>query len=187
MFRTKQTQAGFSLIELLVAVALFTVVMTVAVGTLLTIIDANRKAQALASVINNLNFSMDSMSRTIRTGESYYCANDVSTMPEGTSDCASGASGITLINDRGDRVGYRFTSGTIERRIITSTDDSGWLSLTAPELVIDDMRFYATGTTLADAFQPMVTISVRGTVAAGSEVESTFNIQTTATQRLLDE
>jgi len=57
---------GFTLIEMLVAVSLFVFVMLIGVGVLLSIIDANRKARALSSVMNNLNFALESMSRNIR-------------------------------------------------------------------------------------------------------------------------
>src|SRR3989338_987870 len=64
---------GFTLIEMLVSVAIFSVVMLIALGSLLAMSESDRKAQTLKSVINNLNFSLDSMSRTIRTGTMYHC------------------------------------------------------------------------------------------------------------------
>ena len=64
---------GFSLIEMIVAVALFAVVMLVAVGALLALVDANRKARALESVMNNLNITLDSMVRAMRMGSAFNC------------------------------------------------------------------------------------------------------------------
>ena len=60
--------AGFTLIEVLVSLALFVSVMTVAGGAILSIIDANRKAQATNTAIDNLNFVLDNMTRNLRTG-----------------------------------------------------------------------------------------------------------------------
>ena len=47
----QKKQAGFTLIEIIVSVAIFTVVMTVTMGALLTLNDSSRKAQALRTVI----------------------------------------------------------------------------------------------------------------------------------------
>ena len=48
---------GFTLVEVLVATAIITVVMLVAIGSVLTIQDANRKAQAVRAIIDNLKIS----------------------------------------------------------------------------------------------------------------------------------
>src|SRR3989344_5459228 len=66
---------GFTLIEMIVSVALFAVVMVVAVGALLSLTGANKKAQALQSVMNNLNISVDNIVRSIRMGSTYTCAS----------------------------------------------------------------------------------------------------------------
>lgn len=181
---------GFSLIEMLVSVALFTVVMTASIGTLLALIDANQKAQGLKSVINNLNFGLDSMARTIRTGKVYNCMNGASipsTLPLTTADCPGGATGLVLTDDHNNRLAYYYDGATkqVYRRDINS--GSTWIALTAPEVEIEDMLFYTTGTTLGDTAQPTVTISIRGHAGAKVSTASLFNIQTTVTQRVLDQ
>ena len=178
------TRGGFSLIELIVSVALFAVVMTASVGTLLALVSANQKAQSLKSVINNLHFALDSMARTIRTGQLYFCADSVSeTVPSGTADCALGGRTLTLTDDHGVRLAYRYEEGRIERRV----GSEGFAGLTAPEVVIDDMQFYVTGSTVGDTVQPTVTISIRGHAGAKPTTDSSFNVQTTVTQRVLDQ
>ncbi len=52
------SQRGFTLIEMIVAVAVFSIVMVVGAGALLSIVDANRRGQAQQTVINNLNFAI---------------------------------------------------------------------------------------------------------------------------------
>lgn len=64
---------GFSLIELLVSMTIFITVMTIASGALLTLIDANQKAQNQKLVMSNLAFVLQSMTREIRTGTDWYC------------------------------------------------------------------------------------------------------------------
>lgn len=70
----KNTQIGFSLVEMIVSLALFSIVVTVAVGALLSLIATNQQLQAEQSVMTNLSFALDSMTREIRTGTHYYCA-----------------------------------------------------------------------------------------------------------------
>src|SRR3989338_9484397 len=92
---SKSGKGGFTLIEMIVSIALFAVVMTVAVGALLSLTGANKKAQALQSVMNNLNISVDSMVRNIRMGRDYECVGGTSTGTDtDTADCPSGRTEI---------------------------------------------------------------------------------------------
>lgn len=64
---------GFTLVEMLIAVALFSIVMLISTATIFSIIGGNRKAQAINAVSNNLNFAIESMVRDIKTGYGYTC------------------------------------------------------------------------------------------------------------------
>ncbi len=64
---------GFTLIEALVALGIFSVVIVAASGVILSIISSNKKNQAISSVVNNLNYSIESMVRDIKTGYKYQC------------------------------------------------------------------------------------------------------------------
>lgn len=68
-----QKERGFTLIEMIVSLGVFSIVITIAVGALLVIISTNKQLQAEQSVMSNLAFAMDSMTREMRTGYSYYC------------------------------------------------------------------------------------------------------------------
>lgn len=67
---------GFTLIETLVSLTLFTIVVVIAGGTVVSVIDINKRNQAISSVVNNLNYSIDSMVRDIKTGYLYKCDYD---------------------------------------------------------------------------------------------------------------
>ena len=71
-----KTNRGFTLVELIVSLGIFTAVMFIATGALLSIINVNKKAQAQQSAINNINFALENMARNIRTGSSYVCSSD---------------------------------------------------------------------------------------------------------------
>jgi prepilin-type N-terminal cleavage/methylation domain-containing protein len=68
---------GFTLVETLVSLAIFSFVMVIAGGITLSIISSNRQNQAINNVVNNLNYSIESMVRDIKTGYSYKCNYNV--------------------------------------------------------------------------------------------------------------
>jgi prepilin-type N-terminal cleavage/methylation domain-containing protein len=62
---------GFSLIEILISLAIFALVVTAGAAAILSSISANQKAQSLNSVITNVNLALESMAREIRLGSNY--------------------------------------------------------------------------------------------------------------------
>src|SRR3989344_2636018 len=197
----KTSEAGFTLVEMIIAVALFAVVMLIAIGALLSIIDANRKAQALQSVINNLNVALDGMVRTIREGSNYRCGSSSPSNP----DCVtSGGTSFYLESHGGSSANpnddWLYWFAEDERgvgRIYKSEDGTlaNGIPITAPEVTIENMTFYVIGARrdtngdgVTDEFrQPKVMIVIKGTAGAiRSAVTTTFQIQATAVQRVLD-
>jgi prepilin-type N-terminal cleavage/methylation domain-containing protein len=73
IFSHKKNNSGFTLIEMIVSLGVFSVVVTIAVGAILVLISTNQKLQAEQSVMTNLAFALDTMTREIRTGYNYYC------------------------------------------------------------------------------------------------------------------
>ncbi len=81
---------GFTLVEMMVSLAIFSMVAVVALGAFVKIISANHKAQSLQSGINNLNFALEGISREIRAGQYFNC----STSGVDATFTGSGGSGI---------------------------------------------------------------------------------------------
>ena len=178
---------GFTLIEMMVSVALFSVVMLVGMSSLFTLVSENKRAQALNSVITDLNFTLESMSRTIRTGYAYGCS------AVGT-DCPGGRNHLrftTVIDGTEHRVQYRFrrttSRGYVERHLLNvSTGASqGWVNITSSNVDIKEFDFFLFGASNTDQYQPRVMIALSGT-AVSREKNSDFSIQTTITQRVID-
>ncbi len=182
-------ERGFSLVEMIVAVALFAIIMLVAVGALLSLVDANRKARTLESVMNNLNISLDSMVRAMRMGSTYNCGATL--IPSGTgADCETGDDLFSFApygsdsSQQNERYVYFFQDGRLYRSQNGGTDS---IPITAPEIEIEDVKFYTIGTQSGDIIQPKVVVVIKGT--AGTEklkTRTTFYIQATAVQRSLD-
>jgi len=86
---SRRVKRGFTLVEVLVASAIITVVMIVAIGSIITMQDANRKAQAVRAIIDNLHGALENMSRKIRTGNTYHCGDPQSNYTNfGSQECA---------------------------------------------------------------------------------------------------
>jgi prepilin-type N-terminal cleavage/methylation domain-containing protein len=203
MLKTINTKkSGFTLVEMLVAIAVFMIVMTVAVGSLISIIDANRKAQAIKNVVNNINFALESISKDMRVGTKYSCYDGTNYV----GDCTGvGGIGVKYLSGKLDSGGtnyvihYRFVSnpntgmGNIQRCMNTDYNTAcvSWESLTAPveNVKITNMKFYVlgTGTTgkpLNEKKQPRVIITLEGVAGIKDSVKTSFNIQTTVSQRI---
>ncbi|MBI2047818.1 MAG: type II secretion system protein [Parcubacteria group bacterium] len=177
-----QAHRGFTLIEMIVAVSVFTVVMVSSIGALLSIIDANRKAQSLRIVMDNLNFALENITRNMRVGVDYHCGavGDLNT----TRDCPiDGDTLIAFTDSSGDRVIFRLNNGRIEK-----SEDLGisFLGITSPEIVIEDLRFFVQGSEEGDGLQPKVLVIVKGTAGTTQKSSTTFSLQTLASQRLRD-
>ena len=191
--------SGFTLVEMMVSVSIFAIVMTIALGSLLAMSESDRKAQTLKSVINNLNFSLDSMSRSIRTGQSFHC-DTAQTPLSSPRDCSStaassfaylpaNASVVTIYKlETANAALCGQTTGPVG--CIARSVDGGftYLAITSPEVYVSALNFYVIGAAESPStIQPKVVILISGIVTVPATQTSTFNLQTSVTQRLYDQ
>lgn len=106
----KKSQSGFTLIELIVSLGVFSVVITIAVGALLMLVATNEQLQGEQSVMTNLSFALDSMTREIRTGSDYYCDEANNYDAGGPNNIFDGYDGNNLDSIIGSD-GYRNCAG----------------------------------------------------------------------------
>lgn len=192
--KAREGEKGFTLIEMIVAVGLFSVVMLVCTVTLLALVGANRKAHALQSVMNNFSIALDGMVRSIRMGSDYHCGSGDITAPQ---PCEGGDTRLAFKPycegscDSQNRWIYVYDAGGTfcgQGRLCKSKDNGGsYYAVTADDVDIDDFTFYVLGTTAGDTVQPKVVVTVSGTAGAVDvKTQTTFSIQATAVQRILD-
>lgn len=189
----KKQHQGFSLIEMMVSVTIFSIVMLIGASSVLAIVNANRKAQSIKSVVNNLNFALETMSRNIRVGTTYRCDGN---LPNSSSasirrNCKnSGDDHLAIESQYGssattdDQLIYFYdaTEQALFRQIGTSGIPA---RITAEEVEITYFRFFVDGSKLDDeGIQPRVRILVEGYADVGGE-RSNFRMQTTVVQRIL--
>ena len=89
--------SGFTLLEMIVSMGIFTIVAVIAVGSLVRITSLNRQAQSMQAAINNINYILESISREMRVGSEYYCV-DASSYNGGENlgnkECNAGSKGV---------------------------------------------------------------------------------------------
>ncbi len=174
---TKKSEKGFTLIEMIVSIAIFSIVVVMALGALLVIIEANSKSKSVKLVVNNLNMALESMSRELRVGYDYNCASSFG------GDCSSGGSTIYFKTKDGDDAYYKFSGNTLKRKI--DEIDSAEVSLIGSDVFIEDLTFYVEGTGVGDEEQPRILVTLKGLSEEGTETTE-FNIQTTISQRQIE-
>lgn len=201
MRHTPKTR-GFTIIETMVAIGIFSVVMTVAMGALLTVTSANKKAQKIRAAMDNLNFAMEVMAREIRLGSAYHC--DATGIPVGPSpvapsalDCPSTpADSFVFMDATGNNVvAYALepagcvpaAPAGVKSICKKDTLSDVYERLTSPEITIDQLSFYVTGAqTVNDHNQPQVHITISGSAIVDKNATTKFSLQTTLTQRQID-
>ncbi|TSC70377.1 MAG: Uncharacterized protein CEO12_401 [Parcubacteria group bacterium Gr01-1014_46] len=177
------SKKGFTLIEIMVSVSIFSVIMLMVSSSIYTVFDANRKSQSLRSVMDNLNLSLESMTRTIRFGKDYHC--DINSgSPSSPQNCSNGADSIAVTNSSGNTITFRLSNGRIIR------NDGSDAFVTGSDITIDTLTFrvfgaipYSSG---SDLLQPKVVIVIEGHAGIKATVKSSFILQTTVSQRQFD-
>lgn len=205
--RTNNKQFGFTLIEMVVSLGLFTIVMFIATSAFLSIVDADRKSRATRIAMDNLNLALEDMSRRIKTGTNYKCGGG-----SGVGDCNTGNSifefddqSSTVSNPK--RIIYKrgIGSGLITNDLTPGGCGSGFSGTqgcvlrseagiftlaTSPEIDIQNLKFVVLGSPAwSNTRQPVVVVSVDGILGANSPRNagrSEFKIQTAITQRAYD-
>lgn len=190
---SKNNQKGFSLVEMIVSLGIFAIVSVVALGAFIKIIDSNKKAQSLKTAINNLNFTLESMSREMRVGTQYYCSDNPNADPNtgATTNITQACGAGKIVAFRSSVSGgscaliyaYKLESGKIRKAQQTSCGGSlVYDDITAKDLNISDAIF---SVTVPAGGQPYAQLFIKGTSGARARIQTDFAVQTTISPRLM--
>ena len=128
-------RSGFTLIELMIGMGLFSIVMTVVISIFVSSLRSSRFISLQASAVDNLSLSVEQIAREVRTGFGF----------------SAGSGTLSYTNDDGEAVSYAFTNGRIIKNGVPLTDER--IKVTGSFLVND---FGGTTT-------PRITITAKAT------------------------
>lgn len=175
--------SGFTLVELMVATSIFAVIMLVSVGALIVTLNTAKNSRASRFAMDNVNFAMESMTRSIRMGTNYTCVTsgtiDISSNPE-PRDCNNGSFLSFIPQDKPQdyRIGYQLIDGVLNRY----DNSNSPVPIIPADVKIDKLNFIVRGSSPNDGVQASVYISIKGSVIVKG-VPTSFAIQTMASQR----
>jgi prepilin-type N-terminal cleavage/methylation domain-containing protein len=174
---------GFTLVELLVSISMFLVIMTISVGSIVGIFDANRKSKTLKTAITNLNLAVESMSKEMRFGTRYHCDSAGAGVTTPLSCPSFGGTYMSFLSSDNIQITYRRFGTAIEKQV----GAGGYIEVTAPEIIIDNLTFYTRDAeSPPDLLQPEVVIMIKS--HAGTDKSRTdFTLETFVSQRVLDD
>ena len=192
LYSKKNKKRGFTLVEMMVSVAIFSIIMTVGIGALVSIVDKYNVSQQEKKAADSLNFVLESLTREIRLGRNYYSGAD--------SDAHTGSAkngevladdtslthliGLDAADSRGYMI-YYLQDGILYRRRITATTDITDPLTNPSDVFIESARIRVMNAEdPTDLKQPLVWIQF---LSYPKEREDSKKIiQTLVSQRVLD-
>jgi len=166
--KKQSKQAGFSLLELLVALAVFVIVVVTATNTFTLVAASHRKISSQQEVIENGRFLLESIAKEIRFSQIY---ND---------------DGAALIlstkNQDGDDVTFTFDNGS---KSLTKTAPGGTVTLNNDNVNILG-QFYVSRVSAesGEVPHPLVTIMLKiDDKRSGQAFDSSVSLQTSISPR----
>jgi prepilin-type N-terminal cleavage/methylation domain-containing protein len=210
IFQSKTSMRGFTLVELLVTMAIFISVITIATGALYSAQAVNTRLEQTQAVLDGVNLATEIIVRDIRYGSNFYCATSIPLpMTALRKECSYPTGGTVLIfrptiplegttDHRLDRVAYYLSSGVLYKDEYPYGGTKRTMQVTSSDVNIQTLAFYANGVNsttatndyggITDYNQPLVTMVISGvTIPRKVTTQAVnFSVQTSGSSRSLD-
>lgn len=198
---------ALSLVEILVVLGLFSSIAIFSLAALFNTQAINTKLTASQEVLDNINLSLQSMTRDIRYGASFRCEISTSIVATTTKSCpfSQGNGGSVLIFmpiERGnddDRVLYYVSNGILYKEERFKNKATTTYQITSGDVYIDHFKIFVQGANSSngcsddpklvfDHIQPLISLFVSGKTKQPNkgQISVPFNIETHVSSRTLD-
>lgn len=174
---------GYTLIEMMVAISVFIIVVSIAVGAYVNSLRSQRAALFLMAVNDNVSLTIEQMTREMRVGA------DITVVSPGPADPPR----IQFVDQSGRLVGYRREGSAIERFACASVpcpQPLEWLPMTSELVRVTSLEFDIRPGTLPGGRIPMPDLTpTRVTIVMTVEADhpmlraNPITLQTTITAR----
>jgi len=152
------------MVELLVAISLFLVVVSIATGTFIQALRTQRAAVSLIAATSNASLAIEQMAREIRTGQNF---------------SLSGGE-LSFLNAKSENIIYRLQNEAIEKSVNGSAG-----RITADNVQVNRLDFAVAGIEPGDDLPSKITL-VLGISAPQASPGNQVNLQTTISSRILE-
>lgn len=199
---------GFTLVELLVVLGLFSSIATLSLGALFNAQSVNARLQETQAILDNINLSSQTLTRDIRFGSDFYCAQSLpvpALIPTVRKNCVFGVSqGSVLIFKASDaegdldRIAYYVSNGVLYKNIYQHLATTSVLQMTSDDVAITSLTFNVSGAQTStgikdeagaiDYQQPLIKVLISGVTrpVKASTPPATFNLETAVSAREID-
>lgn len=160
---------GFTMVELLVAMSLFVILVSISSGVFIKSMRTQRATAALMAANSNASLAIEQIAKEIRTGETF------------SIDADSG--GLIFINAKGEKVKYELGDSSLMR----SVNDGEPLALTAGNVNVKNLSFYLSGEQPGDKYNPKITLVLQVGATGIPFSDAVANLQTTISPRTLQD
>jgi len=182
--------AGFTLIEIMVAITVFSIIISSIAGIFVTSIKEQRKTLTSQVLLDQTSYILEYMSRSLRMARKQISGETVCLPQRGLNyEIIGGGTGIRFINQlkTNDCEEFYLEDGKLKYKQDADTADPKKLDLTSDDINITSLKFILWGNDQDDDFQPSVTLFLEAEGKGGiSGTQPKIQIQTTISQRMLD-
>jgi prepilin-type N-terminal cleavage/methylation domain-containing protein len=173
---------GFTLVELLVTMAIFLIVIGAATSIFVSALKGQRKALAIQEILNQTSYSLEYMSRAMRMAQKEVAAPSCLSQNGLNYQLTRGGKGIKFRNYSGICQEFFLEGGQLKQLKSGAVE-----SLTSENFEITSLNLNLIGPSELDDFQPRVTIAftIKGK-GQKPEEQTEMKVQTTISQRNVD-
>jgi len=170
----KPSQNGFTLIEIIVAIGIFTVIAVMGLTALLTMANASKEAAATRSVLDSMGYILEDISRTAQDAVTFSCGNN-------GSDCTQ----LVATTSDDTVIHYSIVTTSGVGTIYREANEEGSKPISPNTVDVDKLYFYINTSECnwpsnpGSCTWPRVQVILKAKIGVGTRFETPINLQTT--------
>jgi prepilin-type N-terminal cleavage/methylation domain-containing protein len=168
-FKKIENEKGFTLVELLVSAAIFSILILASTGIFVKIMNVQKKALAIQEVQDNISYTMEMISKEIRMMSEITTKNTASDT-------------LVFKNSKEEDIVYSLISEQLTRKKGIEIPQA----ITSVNVDVIELTFYVNNWDIVNGPQPMVTINLVMEISDGNFGKAQARLQTTLSGRIYE-